>query len=78
MTQGEPVGKLVVSEIPGIVNGDWENENEGWLTQGVSNLVGGVKFLHKNPARAGETRVRNNYTVSVKSGVNYILCAKRK
>ncbi|MBL7168102.1 hypothetical protein ISS40_05465 [Candidatus Bathyarchaeota archaeon] len=48
LTSGEPVGEMVVTAISGIVNGDWENGNEGWLTQGVSNLVGGVKYLHKN------------------------------
>ena len=48
LTSGEPVGEMVVTGISGIVNGDWENGNEGWLTQGVSNLVGGVKYLHKN------------------------------
>lgn len=48
LTTGEPIGEMVVTERSGIVNGDWEDGNEGWLTQGVSNLVGGVKFLHKN------------------------------
>lgn len=48
LTTGEPVGEIVVTEIPGIVNGDWENANEGWLTQGVSNLVGGLKYLNKH------------------------------
>ena len=48
LTSEEPVGEMVVTEITGIVNGDWESGNEGWLTQGVSNLVGGVKYLHKN------------------------------
>ena len=44
----KPLGEMIVIAIPGIVNGDWSNGNEGWLTQGVSNLVGGVKFLHEN------------------------------
>ena len=48
LTLGEPVGVMVVTDIPGVINGDWEDGNEGWLTQGVSNLVGGVKYLHKN------------------------------
>ncbi|MCK4828456.1 hypothetical protein KA005_72670, partial [bacterium] len=47
LTSGEPVGEMVVTAISGIVNGDWENGNEGWLTQGMSNLVGGVKYLHE-------------------------------
>jgi hypothetical protein len=47
MTSGEIVGEMIATPISGIVNGDWENGNEGWLTQGMSNLVGGVKYLHE-------------------------------
>lgn len=48
LTSDDPVGQMIVTVISGIVNGDWENGNEGWSTQGVSNLVDGVKYLHKN------------------------------
>ena len=48
LTSGEPIGRMVATEVSGIINGDWEDGNEGWLTQGVSNLVGGVKYLHQN------------------------------
>jgi len=48
LTSEEPLGEMIVKEVEGVVNGNWENGNEDWLTQGVSNLVGGMKFLHKN------------------------------
>ncbi len=40
LTSDEPIGEMIITEILGIVNGKWEDGNEGWLTQGVSNLIG--------------------------------------
>lgn len=46
-TESKPEGEMKVTKISGIVNGDWSDGNNGWLTQGMSNLVGGVKYLHE-------------------------------
>lgn len=48
LTSGVPIGRMIATETSGIINGDWEDGNEGWFTQGVSNLVGGVKYLHQH------------------------------
>jgi hypothetical protein len=70
--QGEPVkpvGGMDVTEIPGIINGDWSDGNEGWLTQGVSNLVGGVKYLHEN--EHGTFTTQTIYLENITQGIKF-------
>ncbi|MCK4825524.1 hypothetical protein KA005_57785 [bacterium] len=42
-----PVGQVVSTEIPGIVNGDFEAGFEGWVKQGKGSLLSGVRYLHQ-------------------------------
>jgi hypothetical protein len=67
--QVKPAGEMDITEIPGIVNGDWSEGNEGWLTQGVSNLVGGIKYLHEN--ERGTFTTQTTYLENRTEGIKF-------
>lgn len=44
-----PVGDMIVTDIPGVVNGDFKNGNEGWVKQGKGWLGYGYASLNQYP-----------------------------
>ena len=56
--------------IPGIINGDFSDGLNGWFTQGVSNLVGGVRYLHQNNLG---TFMKQDITIGQNQGIVFDL-----
>lgn len=42
-----PVGKMIITEIPGVINGDFEEDGEGWVKQGKGGIGWGAAYLHQ-------------------------------
>lgn len=58
------------TDVPGIVNGDFSDGFEGWLTQGVSNLVSGIRYLHSS---SYSTYMTQPITVSENQGIAFMV-----